>query len=633
MKCECEINSTYVTLDVKHISGENIYLSFLSALKSTNYKVMICYNLVFNFKIFCHNYGSILTLIFFIVYVLFMIYYSYKEITPLKVDISKLLFEESEKLAKIENKEFAKIQKGEILKINEKVKKKTRKGKNYPPKKERNRKRKNDYTDGRKGTEHNELVQISKTNRKNKTKKAQKSGRRKSKTGKGSDQNDYAAEDINSNDLESDIHNKNIIINAKKKAKEELYKTQKMDNFELNDLDYEKACEFDDRGFCKTYWSILMREHIVLFTFFTWTDYNLFYVKIERFLVLICTQMTVNGLFFVHESMHRKYTNGEDFTFVQKLPQYIFTILVEDIIEVILCYLSMTDKHIYDIKDYSLVFNLKREKLCYIGELKCGNFVLSYEEGKIEIASLDLATKTLNVLQELEGHGSDVYDVKELSDGKLVSCSNNGEIIFWSLNLSLKTFEKFKFLKTYPKEYSSLLEDTERNKLICAPCFDSYATCIIDLQTYEIIATFNDIAGNGGSELYFVNDNIVIDNSAADEVGLFFIDMDKNEIVKHDEKFNDNKSSCFLKLKNENLLCSVVIENKKMNLSGSDDEEEDKNDDKGRTDIQCWEIDETGLDWKLLYTKEKADNYPIFYMTQLSDGKIVTCSNVVKVYQ
>ena len=287
---------------------------------------------------------------------------------------------------------------------------------------------------------------------------------------------------------------------------------------------------------------------------------------------------------------------------------------------------------IFDIKDYSQVFSIKRENLCYIGELKCGNFVLSYEKGKIEIASIDIETKSLNVLQSLEEHGSDVYDVKELSDGNLVSCSNNGEIIFWSLNPALNTYDKFKFLKTHPKEYSSLLEDTERNKLICAPCFDSYSTCIIDLKTYEIIASFDDIAGNGGSELYFVNDNIVIDNSAADEVGLFFIDMDKNEIVKHDEKFNGNKSSCFLKLKNENLLCSVVVENKRLNLSGSDDEEE-KNDDKGRTDIQCWEIDETGLEWKLLYTKEKADIYPIFYMAQLNDGKIVTCSNVVKIYQ
>ena len=132
-----------------------------------------------------------------------------------------------------------------------------------------------------------------------------------------------------------------------------------------------------------------------------------------------------------------------------------------------------------------------------------------------------------------------------------------------------------------------------------------------------------------------MNDNIVIDNSSADEVGLFFIDMDKNKIVKHDEKFNNNRSSCFLKLNNGNLLCSVVVENKKMNLSGSSDEEDnnDSGKDEGRTDIQCWQIDETGLNWKLLYTKEKIDKYPVLYMTQFSDGKIVTGSNLIKVYQ
>lgn len=288
---------------------------------------------------------------------------------------------------------------------------------------------------------------------------------------------------------------------------------------------------------------------------------------------------------------------------------------------------------IYDINDYSNVFTLQRESLCHIEELKGGNFVLSYEEGKIEIAQINLENKTLDVLQELNEHGSDVYDVRELSNGKLVSCSNNGEIIFWELNPALNTYSKFKYLKTHPKEYSSLLEDEDRNKLICAPCFDSYGTCIIDLSTYEIISSFDDIAGNGGNELYFVNDKIVIDNSSADEVGLFFIDMDKNEIVKHDQTFNDNKSSCFLKLKDGNLLCAVVIENKKLNMSGSDDEENAKDDGTGRTDIQCWEIDETGLEWKLLCTKEKVDTYPMFSMLELSDGRIVTGSNVIKIYQ
>ena len=287
---------------------------------------------------------------------------------------------------------------------------------------------------------------------------------------------------------------------------------------------------------------------------------------------------------------------------------------------------------IFDLKDYSQVFSEKRASLCCIKELKSGSFVMSYEKGKIEIASIDITEKKLNVLQELSEHKSDVYDVLELSDSKLVSCSNNGEIIFWSLNPALNTYEKFKYFNTHPREYSSLLEDTDRNKLICAPCFDSGGTCIIDLKTYEILTSFDEIAGNGGNQIYFVNDNIVIDNSSADEVGLFYIDMDKNQIVKHDEKFNDNKSSCFLKLENENLLCSIVVDFKRMNSSGSEDEEQ-KDDGKGRTDIQCWEIDESGLDWKLLYTKEKVDQYPISCMIQLNDGKIVTGSNLVKIYQ
>ena len=287
---------------------------------------------------------------------------------------------------------------------------------------------------------------------------------------------------------------------------------------------------------------------------------------------------------------------------------------------------------IFDLKDYSQVFSEKRASLCCIKELKSGSFVMSYEKGKIEIASIDITEKKLNVLQELSEHKSDVYDVLELSDSKLVSCSNNGEIIFWSLNPALNTYEKFKYFNTHPREYSSLLEDTDRNKLICAPCFDSGGTCIIDLKTYEILTSFDEIAGNGGNEIYFVNDNIVIDNSSADEVGLFYIDMDKNQIVKHDEKFNDNKSSCFLKLENENLLCSIVVDFKRMNSSGSEDEEQ-KDDGKGRTDIQCWEIDESGLDWKLLYTKEKVDQYPISCMIQLNDGKIVTGSNLVKIFQ
>ena len=113
MKCECGKNRTSVTLDLKHLSKSNILQSFLSTFKSTNYKVMRCYNLVFNLKIFLKNFGSIITLLFFIIYIIFMIHYCRKDIHPLKVHISKILFNYSmnENLAdynKFAVKQFAK---------------------------------------------------------------------------------------------------------------------------------------------------------------------------------------------------------------------------------------------------------------------------------------------------------------------------------------------------------------------------------------------------------------------------------------------------------------------------------------------------------------------------------------------
>ena len=98
INCECDTNGTgIIELNYNNLNIKNVEDSFVSTFKNSNYKVMICYNLVFNFKIFCHNYGSITTLILFIAYVVFMVYYAFRGISPLKVSIAKLLFEEKKK--------------------------------------------------------------------------------------------------------------------------------------------------------------------------------------------------------------------------------------------------------------------------------------------------------------------------------------------------------------------------------------------------------------------------------------------------------------------------------------------------------------------------------------------------------
>ena len=97
-----------------------------------------------------------------------------------------------------------------------------------------------------------------------------------------------------------------------------------MDNFQLNNLSYIEACRYDKRPFFKIYWSVLMREHIILFTFVSRNDDNLFYIKLVRFLVLLCTQMAMKGLFFWDDAMH-KANNTDDYNFVQQLPKIIFS--------------------------------------------------------------------------------------------------------------------------------------------------------------------------------------------------------------------------------------------------------------------------------------------------------------------
>ena len=60
--------------------------------------------------------------------------------------------------------------------------------------------------------------------------------------------------------------------------------------------------------------------------------------------------MFMNGLFFTDDSMH-KATKSDDYNFGQQLPKIIFSIIGTHVIEVLLCYLSMTDSVMYEVKE------------------------------------------------------------------------------------------------------------------------------------------------------------------------------------------------------------------------------------------------------------------------------------------
>ena len=124
-----------------------------------------------------------------------------------------------------------------------------------------------------------------------------------------------------------------------------------MDNYELNKLEYQEAFVMDKRNYLEIYLSTMKREELIYFTFLSWNDYNLFYVKMARFLVLLSTEMTLNALFFADQTIHKFYTDDGKYNFGQSLPHIIYSLLITHVFEILLCYLTMTDIHIYEIKN------------------------------------------------------------------------------------------------------------------------------------------------------------------------------------------------------------------------------------------------------------------------------------------
>ena len=309
-----------------------------------------------------------------------MIYYCCKDITPIKVSISKLLFEEQMKdESNNKNRNSLPIiflTKSEKNKRDIKNKKKSQNKSTkdfYPPKKTQAKKIFNTYKKEnsfeRKKSGNSKLIDIVKTKKKNiknnynddeESVKSDKFRKRKSIM-------DYEAEVetktkenlfIRQNALNKKLDtlmeidlskSKQKLKSNKEKEKEKENKKQNIyDDYELNNMKYDDAYDLDNRSCLKTYWSVIKREHYVIFTFISRNDYNLFYIKIERFFILICTEITMNGMFFVHETMYKKQTG--DTSFAQKIPQFVFSLLVTHGIEIILCFLGMTDVHYYEIK-------------------------------------------------------------------------------------------------------------------------------------------------------------------------------------------------------------------------------------------------------------------------------------------
>ena len=187
---------------------------------------------------------------------------------------------------------------------------------------------------------------------------------------------------INSNPLQNIINNNNDNLSYKDRSANRLLLSlpesvndiksegkkinEILTDYELNDLDYYIALKSDKRNFIRTYWYLLKREHIIIFTFMNKNDYNIFSIKLSKLFIAICSDMAFNVFFFSDESMHNIYVTGGKYDYIGQLAQMIYSTIVSQVLQIIINYLTMTDIQHYKIKEYMKEKNINRKHFKYL---------------------------------------------------------------------------------------------------------------------------------------------------------------------------------------------------------------------------------------------------------------------------
>ena len=354
LKCECKVIVDDIDINDFDKFSKKIYKNFYDILKNSNYKTLKCYKLVFNLEYLKKNIGSFVVIVFFVGYICFFSIYLIKGITPLQEDAIKTICN------KFKDADI------NILKMSLNNKKidnnqnKNQKGIDFPPKK-------------KKCTIIESDIQIEDKKQKKKKRKSKDHRKSKSTMGKrksikeNDNQLDVGKDDMlteTKNNMLEQTHKEKL---KKRKSKVKVYNEKdninKLDDLDLNNLTYEKAVDLDKRTLSQIYWSKLKGKHLLVYTFFSCHDHNLVYIKIARFLFLVCTSMAMNVIFFFDSSMHKIYLDYGKYNIIQQIPQIIYSSIVSLVIEILIGFLSYTDKNIYQIRQLEEYDPVKIKKM------------------------------------------------------------------------------------------------------------------------------------------------------------------------------------------------------------------------------------------------------------------------------
>jgi hypothetical protein len=139
-------------------------------------------------------------------------------------------------------------------------------------------------------------------------------------------------------------------VEHEKKLDKQATKILKSIDSELNKFPYEKALKFDNRTYLEYYFSLLRTKHLLIFTFYTNTDYNSKIIKISLFIFSFSLYYTINALFINDSTLHKIYINKGSVSIIFQIIQAFYSSIISIFISLIIKFLSLSEKNVLQIK-------------------------------------------------------------------------------------------------------------------------------------------------------------------------------------------------------------------------------------------------------------------------------------------
>ena len=392
-KAECNCNIQ----EIKNVTNLNdfdfstkLLNNIFGQLKYSNYLVMKCYKLLYDFELLQKNIGFIFMMIIFISLLVLLLIYIIKGRSKIEYYIQAVLTNKSiyiKNRKELNSNSFKTINnkipiinssKNNDEKLEDRIKRLKVKRKSYPSPIKYIKDVKNEKSNHENSSINSSLKNLSKINSvklkninifpmnnlnfiKNKNKKKEK---------EKEEENALKSKSVKQNFMSLyNLSNKHVNKKHKLKNNKKQKKVLDLDHVnyqtlniqELNNLQYEIAILIDKRTFFQYYVALIRKKQLIIFTFVPIDDYNLLTLKISSFLLQFSLFMTINALFFSDTTMHQIYTNNGDEDFKYHIPQIIYSSLISIVMNSLLRILSLSENDILSIKQIKSIKSSTRK--------------------------------------------------------------------------------------------------------------------------------------------------------------------------------------------------------------------------------------------------------------------------------